>query len=118
MLRQIIVIAIVALFVRCALADKITLQSGRIVEGQVLQKTDTSCSMRLDHGMVTLPMSQIRSIDMSPPAPLVKPTAPVALQQPVKRMPNWEVLTSALAKQKWATNLMQIPATVVDKGQM
>jgi len=101
-----------------ASADKITFQSGRVMVGQVIQKDDQHVVIRLDHGITTIPVSMVQSIEITPPAVLQKPKAS-GVAEPVRpRIPTWDTMTAALAKQKWATNLMPIPATVVDKGQM
>lgn len=104
---------------RLAVADHLVLTSGRTFEGQVLQENDSTLTFRLDHGVITIPKENIGSIDRTPPKPLVKPAAPNGQSAPVvKRMPSWKAVTSALARQRWASNLSEIPATVIDKGQM
>lgn len=100
-----------------ARADKITLESERVVEGQVLQKSDEGLTVRLDHGVAKFPASMVKSVEPSDPVALVKPQGKAPGQHDA-RIPPWDVLTSALAKQPWATNLLPIPATVIDKGQM
>ena len=101
-----------------ASADKIMFQSGRIMVGQVIQKDDQHVVIRLDHGITTIPTSMVQSIEITPPPVLEKPKASGVAERARSRIPTWDTVTAALAKQKWATNLMPIPATVVDKGQM
>lgn len=101
-----------------ASADKIIFQSGRVMVGQVIQKDDQHVVIRLDHGITTIPASMVQSIEISPPVVLQKPKASSVPEPARPRIPTWDTMTAALAKQKWATNLMPIPATVIDRGQM
>lgn len=101
-----------------ASADTITFQSGRTMVGQVIQKDDQHVVLRLDHGITTIPVSMVQSIEISPPPAIEKPKASGIAEPARSHIPTWDTMTAALAKQKWATNLVPIPATVVDKGQM
>jgi len=101
-----------------ASADKITFQSGRVMVGQVIQKDGQHVVIRLDHGITTIPASMVQSVEITPPPVLEKPKASRGAESARARIPTWDAMTATLAKQKWATNLMPIPATVIDKGQM
>jgi hypothetical protein len=121
--RFLAIVAVLLLAAPPAMADKITLQSGRVVEGQILQENASNFTVRLDHGVMTIPASMVREVDKTPPPALAKPAVPSSLSPaaratPAQHIPAWDALTTALATQRWATNLMQIPATVIDKGQM
>lgn len=116
----------------CALVargDHVTMSSGREFDGQVLQESDASITFRLDHGTITVPRSSIVRVQKVAPPPPARPTPSVGVpptaapitkptSQPAQRIQGWEPVTSRLAKQPWATNLLQIPATVIDRGQM
>jgi hypothetical protein len=98
--------------------DHLTLKGGKVYEGQVLQQNEDVVVFRLDHGVLNVSRDLIASVDLAPPAAVQKPANPVALAQRTTRMPKWDAAVGALAKQPWATNLKQIPSTVIDKGAM
>jgi len=117
-------IVITLIFIGCSLAraDHVTLDTGHVYEGQILQDNDEDITFRLDHGVIVLSKSMIKSIDHIPPALPEKPADPVGpktgLPAPAVLLPTWEKVTTELARQPWATNLKEIPATVIDKGEM
>ena len=101
-----------------AAADTITTKSGRNFECVVLQEDARSVTFRIGYGTMTLPCDISMNIKRSPVitessvAVTTKPTSSGA------RIPAWSTVVGALVKERWATGLQQIPATVIDKGVM
>src|SRR5262249_47882137 len=97
-------------------ADIVTTTSGTKIECVVLQENSDSILMRRGYGTITYPRSVVASITKSPVltnasvAPTTHPTG--------QRVPSWNDLLAGLTKAKWATNVQQIPATVIDVGVM
>jgi hypothetical protein len=95
----------------CAVADADTihLKSGRQIENCVIvQKNETDVVFTLGYGTVTIPAAEIKSIEP-------KLVDFIDADKP-PRVPREVTIVTAVAKQPWATNFRQIPATVVDKG--
>jgi hypothetical protein len=111
---------------RCAFADHLTMNNGKVFEGQILQDNGDDIAFRLEHGVILVPKTAIQSTDKLPVIATTEPTVAVAparkakaaQPQPAPRIPAWPGIVDALAQQAWAKNLRPIPATVVDKGPM
>lgn len=96
-------------------ADVVQMKSGNRIDCVVLQEGSDAVMIRRGYGTMTLPRSAIASIEKTPTintaavTPTTKPT-------PGQRIPAWSDVLNTLLKQKWATNIQQIPATVIDTG--
>lgn len=111
--------AVLSLFLGCWIAavsaDVITTTSGRQVDCVILQETQTAYSVRRGYGVMDIPKTMVAKVERAP----VITAAPPAKSQAVKqRIPAWSEIVGKLVACKWATNLQQIPATVVDVGVM
>lgn len=92
-------------------ADTIVLLSGRIVTGKVLQTNENNNSVMVlgEHSTSDFYIPEIKSVTLSSQGDL-KSTAST------NRSPEWKVILFTLSRQPWATNIKQIPATVIEKG--
>jgi hypothetical protein len=106
-----------ACFAVVSSADVVKMTSGSEIECVVIQENADSVVIRRGYGTISIPRSQIESISKSPilTASAVAPTTRRTVGQ---RMPPWNDVLLALVKTKWATNVQQIPATVIDAGVM
>jgi hypothetical protein len=96
-----------------SVADVVATKSGREIEGVVLQENDTSVVVQLKSGTLSYPRDQIASIKRTPAE------APKATEtRKAGPFPAWDTIIQSLAAKPWASDLKQIPATVVDKGVM
>lgn len=101
-----------------AWADVITTTSGTKIECIVLQESKDSVVIRRGYGTMTYPRSLVASITKAPVVTEASIIAPTTRPVPGQRVPSWNAALAVLVKQPWATNVQQIPATVVDVGVM
>ncbi len=105
-------LAALAVIVGAAAADTITLTSGNSIECQVLQESAQRVTFRKGASTFTVPRSEVASIRKD-----VRPATRSAATLPsLEGLPTADQLLQAVAKQPWAADLEQIPATVIDKG--
>lgn len=90
-----------------AVADVITLTSGNKIECTVIGEGER-VTFRKGASTFTIPREQVQSIRRDAP-PATRPAG-------VERLPSADEVITALGRQTWATNVEQIPATVIDKG--
>lgn len=90
-------------------ADVVILQDGKVINGNVLQQDSDGVLVQMDYGTFRYPLSWIKDIRKETNTP---PNESSNLQ----RIPSWEKIISTLATNKWAHELKQIPATVIDNG--
>jgi hypothetical protein len=110
-MRTLIILGAV-LFAGAVHADVLHLKNGREIENcLVLQESANNIVLTLGYGTVTLPRDKVGSIEKKPVDPALWPKP-----EPAQRIPDQLTVTKKLAEQAWATNLTQIPATVIDKG--
>lgn len=95
-------------------ADVVVTTSGREIHCLVLQESDHSVTLKLEHGTITYPRANVQSIRRE--AVPVAVTTQRATQQ--QRLIGWEPVIRSLATMPWAGGLRQIPATVIDNGVM
>lgn len=103
-------LACCSLGVPSAFADTLVFSSGRTVSGIVLQTNDVNVLMLTDYGALNYSPAIIKEIKMER-AESVDPYG-------TNRIPDSKNLLLRLSRQPWATNLKQIPATVIDTGIM
>jgi len=91
-----------------AAADTIKLKNGGSLEGVILKEGDGSVIVRLKYATVTLDRTDIEAIEKTKveEAPAAAPL----------RLARWDRCIEVVAARAWATELRQIPATVIDKG--
>lgn len=121
-MRLILTLSVVLLCGGMARADVVKLRNGGEIEGTVLQETPTRVAIRMAYGTVSLERAQVASIERKP---FIEPPPRRSKRQEVEhrpaaevsqRFPDWRRTIDSLAKQPWAAEFKQIPATVVDKG--
>lgn len=79
------------------------------MRGDIISQNEKQVLLRMEYGTMTLARSQIAKIEGQSLDPISNSN---------QRIPNWRVVIASVAKQPWAKNIQQIPATVVDKGIM
>lgn len=100
-------------------ADTLKFVSGGSIECTVLQEQKESVLIQYGSGTMTVSRSIITEIIKSPPPPASKTTAQTeASKVETDKLPTWATIIQSLSKQAWATDLQQIPATVIDTGVM
>ncbi|MEA2734559.1 MAG: hypothetical protein QOE14_1010 [Humisphaera sp.] len=115
MLVRLIICAIVLLLAPAVVADTVTMNSGRSIECVVLQENPASIVVRRGYGTMTIMRSDITKVAKAPAINAVAPAASTAPAE-TRRIPAWPAIVGKLVEQKWAANLQQIPATVIDVG--
>jgi hypothetical protein len=104
---RIAIAAAVLAFAAPAWADVIHLANGGRLEGVVVRETDAHYVIRLKYATVTLPKSDVASIE--------KKEEPKR-EGAAARLAKWDKCIEIVAPRPWAAELRQIPATVIDKG--
>ncbi len=95
------------LAVASARADTVALKGGGKMEDcRVVQRDDKRVVMIYGGGLMTLSTSMVDE---------VKPEPAVEIEKP-GRLADWETVLVKLGAKRWATDLKQIPATVIDVG--
>jgi hypothetical protein len=89
-------------------SDTLILQSGRTVKGTVLQRTGGEILLLTDFGTLHFSESSMKEVRID--------QAEAGDQSSTNRLPAFRNTILQLNKQPWASNLAQIPATVIDKG--
>jgi len=89
----------------CVRADSIKLKDGTTLNGSLIQTNGAVVLIASDTGTFTVQVTQIDSIQGS------KPTG-----KPTGRTASFREVLAALSRQKWATGIYQVPATVIDRG--
>jgi hypothetical protein len=90
-------------------ADVVILESGEVINGNVLQQDNDGILIQKDYGTVRYPKSWVKDVR--------KETINSPAQtNGTQRIPNWAKIVSALATNGWSHELKQIPATVIDNG--
>lgn len=97
-----------------AFGDTVQFQSGSSVDCIVLQENDHTVTILRDYSILRFPRSVVA--DTSRAAPDARETP--ASSARATRFPDYRALVLRLATQQWATDLRQIPATVIDVGVM
>jgi hypothetical protein len=94
--------------------DVIILKSGKVINGSVIQRDPNGVLIKLDYGTFTYPLSMVRDVQQEESA--TEQSEQKQAEEPDQRFPRWGKIITELAKRKWATELKQIPATVIDNG--
>ena len=95
------------------------LTSGGAIEGTVLQENAANLLVKMNYGTITVPRAIVKKVDKTAvPVAAAAPTTSPSGAASAKRIPDWNAVIQPLARQAWATGLVQIPATVIDKGVM
>lgn len=88
-------------------ADTVHLKSGGSLDCTVVQESKDAVTVVYGSGLLAVQRSMIERVEREAPAP---PAAAPA------RMPTWRHVVVTGAAQEWATELRQIPATVITVG--
>ena len=86
-----------------AMADKIKLSDGREIQGVIQSQDENIVKIMMRGGTVSMPRESVVSIEKS------------AVKSQIA-IPKWDEFMAPLATGKWADELHQIPATVIDTG--
>lgn len=90
-------------------ADIVVLQSGQVVTGTVLQQDGDGTLLKLEYGTFRYLPFQVKDVRKESAKRIVA-------TQGGQRIRDWGSIVETLAKEKWAHELKQIPATVIDTG--
>jgi hypothetical protein len=91
-----------------ALADTLVFSSGRTVNGTVLQTNENNILLLNDYGALNYSRSIIKEVRIERAEDLYVAST--------NRFPSSKQALLLLSRRPWASNLKQIPATVIDKG--
>ena len=91
-------------------ADVVVLQSGDVLTGNILQKDADGVLLQMPSGTYRYPQSMIRDVKKE------AATAP-HVSNNGQRIPDWAQIVSMLANNGWATEIKQVPATVINYGK-
>ena len=89
-----------------ACADTLVMFDDATISGTVLQTNGGQILLLTDYAAYNFSKASIKEIQKGP----------VPNFSATNRLPNFRKLVAFLSEQPWATNLMPIPATVIDKG--
>ncbi len=90
-------------------ADVVILETGRVINGTILQQDDEGVLIQMDYGTYRYPKSWVKDVR--------KETIDSPGQtNGTQRIPSWAKIVSTLATNGWAHELKQIPAPVIDRG--
>src|SRR5215211_329586 len=84
-----------------AFGDKLTLFNGSSITGTILQTNGENVLLLTDFGTLRYGIANIKSI---------------GVDSETNRLSEFNAVIKLLSKQPWATNLLQIAATVIDAG--
>jgi len=91
-------------------ADVVVLNNGAVITGNILQQDGNGVLMQMDYGTFRYPQAMIKE------ARKEVATAP-HVSNNGKVIPDWAQIVSLLAKNGWATEIKQVPATVINYGK-
>ena len=104
--------SVVVLILLCSLlvarAETIVLQSGKTVEGIILRTNGGDFLVLTEFGTMNFGQKNSRTVRGA--------SAETTKVQPTGRMPNLKTALLSLSGEPWGGDVIQIPATVVDKG--
>jgi len=89
--------------------DVITLSESNVVNGTILRTNTTDILVLTEYSTVSCAKSNIVSVTFEPASFSLSPNG---------RLPDFRTTLRLLAVQSWASELKQIPATVIDNGPM
>ncbi len=92
-----------------ARADSVNFTSGRAADCTVLQETADHVAVLYGSSVIRVERTMIASVDKEPSS--IPRTA-------YSRTPDFRTVAARLGAQTWAANLHQIPATVIDRGNL
>lgn len=91
-------------------ADTLLFPKGDPMTGTVLQTNRDEVLFLTDFGTMRFALASLKSIKIDQPE--------AAELKSTNRIPTFKSLLTLLSRQAWATNLEQIPATVIDNGML
>ncbi len=92
--------------------DVVTLQDGQQLYGKVLVHTEEHLVLGQQYGTFTFPAAEIASVERGRGAGLAGPGTPDG------RLPAFANILELTAQRPWAAQLQQVPATVIDEGEL
>jgi|GEM_PF-1308458 hypothetical protein len=91
-------------------ADVVVLQNGAVITGNILQQDGNGVLLQMESGTFRYPLAMIKEVRKE------AATAP-HVSNNGKVIPDWAQIISLLAKNGWATEIKQVPATVINYGK-
>ncbi|HYD01053.1 MAG TPA: hypothetical protein VEB22_07485 [Phycisphaerales bacterium] len=108
-------IAVAALFAAAlaSAADTLKITTGESLTCTVLQENADNYVVLSEHRLKRIPKGNVEAVERSK-----EPAAPSKTVRGPAKVPGWEAIVTRLAKHAWASNLREIPATVIDTGPL
>jgi hypothetical protein len=108
-MRRVIAALVCVSLALVARADSVNFTSGRAADCTVLQETADHVAVLYGSSVIRVERSMIASLDRQ------QPSIP---QTAYSRTPDFRTVAARLGAESWAADLHQIPATVIDKGNL
>ncbi len=90
-------------------ADVVVLKNGAVITGTILQQDRSGILLRMEYGTFRYPPALVQeSKKTSAPVPFVSNNG--------RAIPDWAQIVTLLADQPWATEIKQVPGTVIPSG--
>jgi len=99
-----LLIALMLCIIAHSKADIIILQYGDIVSGKIIETNQDGVDIQTRSGKVHWPASMVNEVRKE------------SDEATTNRIPSWVKIISQLATNEWASDIKQIPATVIDNG--
>jgi hypothetical protein len=109
-MRRLIAVLICAALASAARADSVNFTSGRAADCTVLQETADHVAVLYGSSVIRLDRAMIASVDRQSQSSTPQATS--------SRTPDFRTIALRLGLQTWAADLHQIPATVIDRGNL
>jgi hypothetical protein len=110
--RQIILFGLLIAVSQRATADSLELRNGHSLECTVLQVRETSILVFHGSAMIPVPRADVVTINRD----VAGTEPPSTVERLSTRLPDYPSVAKTVAKRSWATDLKQIPATVINVG--
>ena len=95
-----------------AMADSVEMQNGSSIACVVLQESPVTITILYGSSVLRVPRSSVVSVNRGD----AQTEPPTTAEQPISRLPDYKTIVVTVAVSSWASDLRQIPATVIDTG--
>jgi hypothetical protein len=114
-IKPALLVAIAAGYALTLRADTITMKSGSKFEGVVVSESAESITLRRGYGMMYIQRSDVMAIEKTP---IITAPPKAKTNDSEQRITSESKLIEAVLATEWAKDLQQIPATVIDNGNL
>jgi hypothetical protein len=109
-MQRLVAVLVCAALASAARADSVNFTSGRSADCTVLQETAGHVALLYGASVVRIDRAMVASLD--------RQGSPSTATSSSGRTPDFRTIALRLAGQSWADDLHQIPATVIDRGNL